>query len=70
MRVIEPHRFYVIDLSGHVIDLYEPECSSDEEATSLVGNASVDIWQGDRWIGWVDGKDPRRIDLMHHVAPQ
>jgi hypothetical protein len=69
---VAPYRLHVIDTSGSVVDLYEPECRSDEEAfhkaTSLVGDASIDIWQGDRWIAWIDGKDPHRIDLMHHVV--
>lgn len=62
----------VIETIGRVVDLYEPECLSDEEAyhkaSSLVGNASVDIWQGDRWIACLDGRDPQRIDLMHHAV--
>lgn len=65
------YRLYVIDVSGRVVDLYEPECVSDEEAyhkaTTVVGNASIDIWQGDRWIACLDGKDPHRIALAHHV---
>ena len=67
------YRLCIIDSSGRVVDLYEPECVSDEEAfhkaTTLVGTASVDIWDGDRWIAWLDGKDPQRIQLMHHCAP-
>lgn len=66
-----PYRLNVIDGSGRVIDIYEPHCVSDEEAyhkaTTIVGGASVDIWQGDRWIAWLDGKDPHRIALAHHV---
>jgi hypothetical protein len=65
------YRLYVID-SGRVTDLYEVDCGSDEEAyhkaSGVVGTASVDIWQGDRWIALLDGKDPQRINLMHHVA--
>ena len=72
MSIATPYRLYVIDTSGRVVDLYEPECLSDEEAyykaSSFAGNASVDIWQGDRWIAWLDGRDPQRIDLMHHVV--
>jgi hypothetical protein len=68
---LAPYRLYVIDMSGRVVDLYEPECVSDEEAyhkaTTVVGNASIDIWQGDRWIACLDGKDPHRIALAHHV---
>ena len=67
-----PYRLHVIDASGRVVDLYEPECVSDEDAyhraSKIVGTAAVDIWQGDRWIGWLDGSDPRRIELMHHCA--
>lgn len=66
------YRLCVIDNSGRVVDLYEPECVSDEEAfhkaTILVGAASIDIWHGDRWIAWLDGKDPQRVQLMHHCA--
>jgi hypothetical protein len=66
------YRLYVIDATGRVVDLYEPECVSDEDAyqraVAVAGSASVDIWQEDRWIAWVDGKDPQRIDLMHHSA--
>jgi hypothetical protein len=68
------YRLHVIDASGRVADLYEPECSSDEEAyhtaTNLTGNRSVDIWQGNRWIAWLDGADPHRIELMHHVPSE
>jgi hypothetical protein len=66
-----PYRLYVIDDSGRVVDLYEPHCVSDEEAyhkaTMVVGTASVDIWQGERWVAWLDGKDPHRIALAHHI---
>lgn len=66
------YRLNVIDASGRVVDLYEVDCASDEEAyhiaSGLVGSACIDIWQGDRWIAWLDGKDPQRVDLMHHVA--
>jgi hypothetical protein len=66
------YRLYIIDASGRVVDLYEPECVSDEEAyhkaTVVVGNASVDVWQGDRWIAWLDGKDSYRLALAHHVV--
>jgi hypothetical protein len=65
------YRLFVID-AGHVVNVYEPDCESDEEAyhkaTVLVGNASIDIWQDDRWIASLDGKDPNRIALHHHVA--
>jgi hypothetical protein len=68
-----PYHLYTIDASGRVVDQYEPECVSDEEAyhkaTAVVGNASVDIWQGDRWIAWLDGRDTLRIELMHHAIP-
>ena len=66
------YRLHLIDASGRVVDLYEVECGSDEEAyhtaTTVAGAASVDIWQDDRWIAWLDGKDPQRIDRMHHVV--
>ncbi len=65
------YRLSVIGAAGHVVDVYEPDCSSDEEAfhkaESLAGGAAIDIWQGDRWIAWVDGNDPCRIALAHHV---
>ena len=64
------YRLCVID-AGYVIDVYEPECESDEEAfhkaEALVGNATIDIWQGDRWVAWLDGKDPQRIALARRV---
>jgi len=63
------YRLCVID-AGYVVDVYEPACESDEEAFSkaaaLVGNAAIDIWQGDRWIAFLDGRDPQRIALAHH----
>ena len=66
------YNLYVIDGSGRVVDQYEVDCGSDEEAyhkaSAVVGTASIDIWQGDRWIAWLDGKDPLRVDLMHHVV--
>ena len=65
------YRLCVID-AGYVVDVYEPDCESDEEAyhiaTALVGNASIDIWQGDRWIALLDGNDPHRIALAHHIT--
>ena len=65
------YRLCVIDAAGYMVDVYEPDCACDEEAyhkaTTLVGRASIDIWQGERWIAWVDGKDPHRIALAHHV---
>jgi hypothetical protein len=71
------YRFSVIDRAGHVVDVYEPECASDEDAywraESLVGSASrasIDIWQGDRWIAWLDGRDFSRVPLAHHAAGQ
>ena len=67
------YRLSVIDAAGYVVDVYEPECASDEEAwhkaECLVGEAAIDIWQEDRWIAWVDGRfDPHKIALAHHVA--
>ena len=66
------YRLSVIDRAGHVVDVYEPECISDEDAyrraEELVDGNAVDIWQGDRWIAWLDGKDPLRIALMHHQS--
>lgn len=66
------YRLSVIDQAGHVIDVYEPECVSDEDAycraETLVGRASIDIWQADRWIAWLDGRDPGRLALAHHAA--
>ena len=66
------YRLCVIDNAGHVVDRYEPECGSDEEAyhtaEKLVGGArAIDIWQGERWIAWLDGDDPLRIALAHHT---
>ncbi len=64
------YRLSVIDEAGHVIDVYEPECVSDEEAfhkaDELVNGHAIDIWQGERWIALLDGKDPQRIALLHH----
>jgi hypothetical protein len=66
------YRLSLIDQAGHVIDVYEPECVSDEDAycraEMLAGRASIDIWQADRWIAWLDGKDPGRLALAHHAA--
>jgi len=63
----------VIDQAGHVIDVYEPECESDEEAfhkaETLVDGHVIDIYQGERWIALLDGKDPLRIALAHHDVP-
>jgi hypothetical protein len=65
------YRLCVIDDAGHVVDLYEPECASDEEAyhtaEKLVGKHAIDIWEGERWIAWLDGQDPLRIALAHHI---
>lgn len=64
------YRLNVIDEAGHVVDVYEPECISDEDAfrraEELVDRHAIDIWEGDRWIAYLDGKDPVRIALMHH----
>jgi len=65
------YRLCVFDDAGHVIDVYEPECGSDEEAfhtaERLAGSSrAIDIWQGNRWIAWLDGQDPLRIALAHH----
>jgi hypothetical protein len=64
------YRLNVIDEAGHVVDVYEPECVSDEDAfrraEELVDRHAIDIWEGDRWIAYLDGKDPVRIALMHH----
>jgi len=64
------YRLSVIDDAGYVIDVYEPECTSDEDAyrraEELRSSNAIDIWQGDRWIAWLDGKDPQRIALLHH----
>lgn len=64
------YRLKVIDEAGHVVDVYEPECISDEDAfrraEELVDRHAIDIWEGDRWIAYLDGKDPVRIALMHH----
>ena len=67
------YRLNVFDDAGHVIDVYEPECTSDEEAFHtaerlISGNRAIDIWQGTRWIAWLDGQDPLRIALAHHTA--
>ena len=67
------YRLSVLDGAGHVVDVYEPDCVSDEEAfhkaDTLAGARAVDIWQGERWIALVDGSDPQRIALAHHAAP-
>ncbi len=69
------YRLSVIDNAGHVVDVYEPDCVSDEEAfhkaDELVAGNAIDIWaidktDGERWIAWLDGKDPLRIALHHH----
>lgn len=64
------YRLSVIGDAGHVIDVYEPECASDEEAfhkaDALRDDHVIDIWQGERWIALLDGKDPQRIALLHH----
>ena len=64
------YRFCVIDKAGHIVDVFEPECGSDEEAyytaEMLVGGRAIDIWQGNRWIAWLNGGDPMRIALAHH----
>jgi hypothetical protein len=64
------YRLSVLDDAGHVIDVYEPECTSDEEAfhkaETLVNGHAIDVWQGERWIAWLDGKDPTRVALQHH----
>jgi hypothetical protein len=64
------YRLNVIDEAGHVVDVYEPECVSDEDAfrraEELVDQHAIDIWEGDRWIAYLDGKDPVRTALMHH----
>lgn len=66
------YRLSVLDGKGHVVDVYEPECSSDEEAYAkadlLVDCRAIDIWQGNRWIASIDGSDPARIALAHHVS--
>jgi len=71
------YRLSVIDDGGHVVDVFEPECTSDEEAFSkaeaLVRDKAIDIWAvgepaGERWVAWLDGKDPLRIALLHHQA--
>jgi hypothetical protein len=71
-HAMETYRLSVIDRAGHVIDVYEPECTSDEEAfhkaSQLAGTNAIDIWQKDRWIAWLDGADPTRIALAHHAA--
>ncbi len=68
---MQTYRLSIIDRAGHVVDVYEPECESDEEAFHkaglLAGDRAVDIWQADRWIAWLDGSDPLRIALAHHV---
>ena len=65
------YRLSVIDLADHVIDVYEPECVSDEDAyhraEALLGDNVIDIWQGDRWIAMLDGKDPHRVEYAHHL---
>jgi hypothetical protein len=69
-EAMSKYRLSVIDSTGQVIDVYEPECDSDEEAyvkaEALVNGHLIDIWQGDRWIALLDGKDPLRIALAHH----
>ncbi len=64
------YRLSVLGDAGHVIDVYEPECVSDEEAfhkaDELRQNHAIDIWQGERWIALLDSKDPQRIALLHH----
>ena len=65
------YRLCVIGNAGHVVDLYEPECDSDEAAyhtaEKLLSTASaIDVWQDNRWIAWLDGADPLRIALSHH----
>jgi hypothetical protein len=63
------YRLCVLDGAGHVVDRYEPECGSDEEAyakaETLAGGRAVDIWQDDRWIALLDAADPYRIALQH-----
>ena len=64
------YRLSIIDDAGDVVDVYRPDCVSDEEAfhkaDELVAGNAVDVWEGDRWIAWLDGKDPLRIALLHH----
>jgi hypothetical protein len=64
------YRLCVLDGAGHVVDRYEPDCASDEEAyvraEGLADGRAVDIWQSARWIAFLDGADPLRIALQHH----
>ena len=67
------YRLSVIGKSGNVVDLYEVDCASDEaaynKADMLKGSNLIDIRQGDRWIGMVDGRDPMRLALTKPHAP-
>jgi hypothetical protein len=64
------YRISVIDKAGHVVDVYEPVCVSDEEAYHkgelLAQGHAIDIWQGDRWVAWLDPMDPVKIAPAHH----
>ncbi len=66
------YRLSVLDGAGHVVDVYEPDCASDEEAFHkadvLAGPHAIDIWQGERWIATIVGSDPLRIVLAHHAS--
>ena len=64
------YQLCVLDRAGHVVDRYEPDCTSDEEAYAkaemLANGRAVDVWQETRWIALLDGADPQRIALQHH----
>ncbi len=62
---MKPYRICIIDKAGHLADVYETECDSDEEAYHRAETVSdgrlIDIWQGDRWIAWLEGTQRARI---------
>jgi hypothetical protein len=64
------YRISIVGKAGHVVDVYEPLCVSDEEASHkaelLAQGRPVDIWQGDRWVAWFDPLDPAKIAPAHH----
>ena len=59
-QVMENYRLTLIDTAGHVTDVYDVECDSDETAYYVAekvrDDRAIDIWQGDRWIAWLDPK--------------
>ncbi len=61
MALVPDYRVYTLGEDGHIVRRTETYCLDDEaaleRAKNLAEGHAVELWEGDRFIALIDGKD-------------